>query len=335
VRCFAHTVQLGVKQALTFLNSELNTIRKLILTCKSGIKRQQFDCLKIELGFNATIKLPRYDTPTRWSSTYEMASNCFKLKSVFNALCNTPELDLQEYKLNDYQWTRMKAVITFLQRAAEITKYQSSTSTVTLSMVPGMYTLLTNHCKKTICGEYSEWTLSECKDAAQAMLDKLESYKHRVNSNTAKLAKLLDPRFKSDISLKPMLYDILINQYGYGLMETADTGNSNTLLDDVFQLEDDGDDQVNTADEVDAYFEFTRLRDVHADPLSWWRERASRFPTIAKPAQDLLAIPATSVPCEQTFSLSGQLVSTRRASLLDDTIEASMLCRNWMQSNIL
>ena len=57
------------------------------------------------------------------------------------------------------------------------------------------------------------------------------------------------------------------------------------------------------------------------------------FPTIAKMARDYLAVQATSVASESTFSTSGQLITSNRVCLSDESIEASMLCRNWMRFN--
>ena len=345
IRCLAHTVQLGVKEALKILTPELTKIRGLVIRCKKGICRQMFDQKKIELGFDAARQVPRYDTETRWGSTYELCISSHNLRAVFNALTNNPNLGLQDLKLDDFDWAKVFGIATFLQKAHEITEIQSSKSKVTLSLIPGMYTLLKQHCEKVKNGEVQAWISLECKEAANRMLNKLLLYDDLINSDSVQMAKLLDPRFKSDMRLMQKLRNTLIVDYKYGedsgdMLRSAEK-NKSKVLEAVFALDRaDGDstselngEQVNM-DEVTNFFQFTSIPDTSADPLDWWKAAESRFPTIAQMARDYLAIQATSVACESTFSESGQLITSRRACMSEENIEASMLCRNWMRSNI-
>ena len=40
------------------------------------------------------------------------------------------------------------------------------------------------------------------------------------------------------------------------------------------------------------------------DPLEWWKINENQYPRLSKMARDFLAIPSTSVPSEQCFSIS-------------------------------
>ena len=51
------------------------------------------------------------------------------------------------------------------------------------------------------------------------------------------------------------------------------------------------------------------------NPLSWWRDNETRFPCLARIARELLAIPATTAPCERLFSVAGLTIANDRASL--------------------
>ena len=131
---------------------------------------------------------------------------------------------------------------------------------------------------------------------------------------------------------------ILVNDYNYNNNENQFNvvDLNNNLLSALLAaetLDDDNDNSVDPTDEVTSFFQFTSIPDVGADPLEWWKSAERRFPTIAKMARDYLAIQATSVASESTFSTSGQLITNRRSSLSDDRIEASMLCRNWKRQN--
>ena len=63
------------------------------------------------------------------------------------------------------------------------------------------------------------------------------------------------------------------------------------------------------------------------DPLRWWRERESEFPKLAKIAQIVLAIPATSVPSERLFSSAGELLSKKRLRMKPDLADKLLFLR--------
>ena len=51
------------------------------------------------------------------------------------------------------------------------------------------------------------------------------------------------------------------------------------------------------------------------DPLVWWREHCSTFPSLALLAERYLCVPATSVPFERDFSVAGNIVTSKRNCL--------------------
>ena len=65
------------------------------------------------------------------------------------------------------------------------------------------------------------------------------------------------------------------------------------------------------------------------DPLKWWQLNGVRYPCVSVLARKYLSIPATSVPSERAFSLTGHLVNEKRASMLPDTVNMlSFLANN-------
>jgi len=50
-------------------------------------------------------------------------------------------------------------------------------------------------------------------------------------------------------------------------------------------------------------------------PLRWWGEQRGHFPAIARVAQQLLAVPATSVASERLFSKAGDVISKNATRL--------------------
>lgn len=69
--------------------------------------------------------------------------------------------------------------------------------------------------------------------------------------------------------------------------------------------------------------------DEQTIPLQWWKANELQFPKLARMAQDYMAIPATSVPSEQCFSISKNLITPNRNRLLGKTARACMCLKSW------
>ena len=99
------------------------------------------------------------------------------------------------------------------------------------------------------------------------------------------------------------------------------------------------DDYVNNgdcavvADELDSYLDekvIPRMEDFNI--LSWWKTNANRYPTLARIARDILAIPITTVASESAFNTSGRVVSSYHNKLHPSTLEALMCCQSWLRA---
>ena len=55
--------------------------------------------------------------------------------------------------------------------------------------------------------------------------------------------------------------------------------------------------------------------------LQWWHQNKQRYPSLCKLALQYLTIPATSVPSERAFSISGHIVRAKRACLLPENVQ--------------
>ena len=60
--------------------------------------------------------------------------------------------------------------------------------------------------------------------------------------------------------------------------------------------------------------------DEKANILMWWKTHAVRFPYLSRLARRYLAMPATSASVERLFSVAGQVVTAKRASLDPSTV---------------
>jgi hypothetical protein len=81
-------------------------------------------------------------------------------------------------------------------------------------------------------------------------------------------------------------------------------------------------DPVAVNNELERYLGLPRVQN-DTNPLDWWKVNNGQFPILSKMAQDYLAVPASSVPCEEVFSSGVDLVTANRNRLEPDTIEMS------------
>jgi hAT family C-terminal dimerisation region len=87
--------------------------------------------------------------------------------------------------------------------------------------------------------------------------------------------------------------------------------------------------RVEKESELNRYLEAPAV-DAHTDILEWWKQHAHVYPGLARIARDYLAIPATSAPAERVFSRAADLISDKRGSLNEDTIQACMCLSSWL-----
>lgn len=87
---------------------------------------------------------------------------------------------------------------------------------------------------------------------------------------------------------------------------------------------------VEKKDELQLYFSLPCANEK-TEPLEWWKINEPQFPKLACIARDYLAIPATSVPAEQSFSLSKNLITERRNRMLSKTVRECICLKSWWQ----
>ena len=67
------------------------------------------------------------------------------------------------------------------------------------------------------------------------------------------------------------------------------------------------------------------------EPLSWQHAHSTEYPVLSKMVKDYLSVQASSVPCEQLFSLAD---SKKRNKLDKSAIRACLCLRSWMIEGI-
>lgn len=95
---------------------------------------------------------------------------------------------------------------------------------------------------------------------------------------------------------------------------------------------------TENVDEFTTYITSPTVSDENLDPLEWWRINKTQYPQLSRMARDYLAIPATSVPSEQCFSISKNLITSNRNRLMGKTVRISMCLKSWnklLNNNLL
>lgn len=79
---------------------------------------------------------------------------------------------------------------------------------------------------------------------------------------------------------------------------------------------------------MERYLSEQPLSDSKVDILSQWRSIESIYPTVARMAQDLLAVFLTSLPVERQFNVGRDTCTYRRGKLQGETIRKIMILKH-------
>jgi len=86
------------------------------------------------------------------------------------------------------------------------------------------------------------------------------------------------------------------------------------------------------------YEEFDRYLALPCDdnvaPLLWWKAHFQEFPALGAMARDYLSIQATSVACEQAFSVASNTITRTRNRLHPDTSRALLCSKSWLEKGV-
>lgn len=81
---------------------------------------------------------------------------------------------------------------------------------------------------------------------------------------------------------------------------------------------------------VDRYKSEAKI-DMEECPLQWWSKRERAHARLAHIARNYLSTPATTVPCERLFSLSGHIVQKKRAALSSENVNRLVCLSDWLR----
>jgi len=78
-------------------------------------------------------------------------------------------------------------------------------------------------------------------------------------------------------------------------------------------------------------YQFESEIDEQACFLEWWKSHAGAYQSSFALARKYLTTPATTFPCEPLFSVSGNIISKKRAPLLPGNVNKLVCLNNWLR----
>ena len=168
-----------------------------------------------------------------------------------------------------------------------------------------------------------------------AVRNKIKEYWDKLDEITH-IAAFFDPRYKN-IAYQGISKEEILTPIRNCFPISTSSSQANNRKKSVFaqRLSNFNQQQQQNinSDELIRYWESSEAND-DIEPLSWWRAHSTEYPILSKMAQNYLSVQASSVPCEQLFSLAGNIVSKKRNRLDENTVRACLCLRSWMVKEI-
>jgi len=321
--CFAHTLQLSIKDAM----DDSLEIRELISRFRDIVSYYHHSTKASDHleQLQQQYHLPKshlvQDVVTRWSSTWAMLDSVIRNRIPITHHLLEERTDLS---LAPIEWEVGKELHKLLHPfkiATEQVQLEQNTSAA--------YVPILSH-RLVVLLEESQSSTQSISQFSSSLLTSLQQ-RNFPTPNMLWITAALDPRFKrlDPLPTRKRIYQSLIS-----MMNTS----SHLMNESIPQKKQENEDlilwgrgrvpsQLSPDKELDSFLYCSPELEPSFFPLSWWKANASLFPRLARLAQKYLSIPATSAPAERIFSLAGQVVSDRRARLDPEIVDQLIFLR--------
>jgi len=319
-KCFAHTLQLVIKDAL----KSSSDVRNLIATVASIVSFVRKSSIAADILEGEPR--PQMANSTRWNSQLMMIRSILKI--------DRDKLDsLETTKLTSRNRLMIEDLITILTPFEEVTNEIQGEKVVTVSLViPAILGLQT----ALDVSEYHQLFVNELKRSLERRMQ------HYLENLQYQRATILDPRIKfqcfrsEQISiLKEDLINLmnglnLPNAIGFPGRSSGPIPKKKSCI--FYFLNEQNITLSPAAREIDCYISETYCH-PDSNPLEFWKSNEEKFPRLSKLAQYYFCTPASSAPVERTFSIGGKIFRPERCNLTDDNFETLMFikCNQSMQ----
>ena len=334
-RCAAHVLNLVVNEGLSSSsNLYIKKLRKLIKKIR-GSALLIDDLKHIFQSDDETFLCPILDIKTRWNSTFNMIERAIKIKLQLEIL------KIRHENLNSYwptlsEWEKLDGIKELLSEFAMATTELSGQSYPTIAHVRVIFLSLIAYLNTLNNSE--DYLLN---DMVTLMKLKLENYWNNIMDDNSKILAFFDPRFKN-VCYSGMEINSILEYIRQKLPSIPQTpvqiqipSHKSRMHHFISRLANNQTSSTNNnRDEISNYWNFaTASTDI--SPLDWWKAHEMEYPSLSKLAQDFLSIMATSVPCEQLFSIAGLTITKSRNRLSGNSAREILCLKSWLDEKII
>ena len=320
IPCFAHSINIGVNRCI-----EVPQIKKAVARLKSlqnaiahswKMKRDLHEAQKL---LECEVKNLPSACPTRWWSTLKL---CQRFLTNQLPLCKM----LQNFSNQKHlmpEGNEVSGIESFIQVVSvleNVTENLSGETFVTSSSVLP----LIRQIKKNVKPNSDDTVL--LKTLKEKILHSLERYDEVPLKEILQKSTFLDPRFRLyffDDDVKDSVKKLVSNELKALHSKTNFVPLLNSpprkrkkglsaLLDYGDSLSDNTKDQSEI--EIERYLSLPKIG-LDDDPLEWWKNYSSSFPSLSILSKKYLSMQGSSVPSERVFSKGGNVVNKKRCTL--------------------
>ncbi|XP_014455781.1 E3 SUMO-protein ligase ZBED1 [Alligator mississippiensis] len=318
--CIAHSLQRSITVAL-----RAGGFENVLLKC-----RKILGCFKHSLANSAELKtqqpangqkqeILRQDISARWDSTLGMVQRLLRNKATIMTTLALEKHNLSVLTGSDFG--KLQKLETLLEPCRFVTELLGGELYVSCSVI---LPALCHVCRVTAVSDDDPAYVARFKNTFTSHLTK---HKEGTNMRFLKIATVLDPRFKNLKCLPKserdevwnMLSEVLKEQHSDAEPTEPEPPQKKISLLLVASDSDDENEGVPVRTALDRY-KAEPIIPMEACPLEWWSKHEGAYESLAYLARKYLATPATAVPCERLFSLSGDIVNKKRAALSPENV---------------
>ncbi|XP_033874243.2 zinc finger BED domain-containing protein 4-like [Acipenser ruthenus] len=319
--CFAHTLQLAVKDGL----KEAGQMRTVIAKIANFISHVRKSTTATQI-LESSMKLVLANA-TRWNSQLKMLCSLLRVPDSVLDQLHFPD------KLTPYEKKIATELCDILQPFQDAIDSVQGEKVATSSMVIICVRVLRHRLQSL--GHTYDWKLVAALHIA--IEKRLAPYESLENF---RLATTLDPRFKLDWCTEEEVLGVrdLLSSKASAISPPTPSSESSPPSPSAKRLRliefmssrklapVSAHTPSTLHPEVQDYLTQATVAD-DSEPLTFWKENRHRYPTLAKLACKYLAIPASSAPVERLFNIAGKLFRPERCNLTDSKFEQLMMIR--------
>ncbi|XP_055836664.1 E3 SUMO-protein ligase ZBED1-like [Episyrphus balteatus] len=334
--CAAHTLQICIKRSLQSVQAYQIILKKASTLVShfhhSNLAASELSRKQLQLGLK-DLKLIQ-SCPTRWSSSYFMcerliANRAAVLAVLADRTVTSSSLALK-LEINEREWTLLEELTRILkpfQVATTILCQENVTISILRPIING---LINKHL--VITDDDDENTVSFLEMMKTNLRQRFKMGEEIVNEVlTEQISSFLDPRHKNLEAECEIMRDVVRSHVRNLIKDISPNENEQianeqrSAMDFLLKAKSTNE----PLNEFDRYLREPQIDYNVSEPLMWWKNNETKYPSLALLAKKILCIPATSVSSERCFSAAGNVVSSKRASLLPENVSLlTFLMRN-------